>query len=94
VDNAALSRSELERFGDRLVAAVNQARSVQEIEAWLASQPFVSSVQVGEYLLKSNPPQRHITVALRVGDGETIVKVINISEPGGNAVRFEKLSDP
>ena len=93
VDSASLSRSELARFGNTLVATVNQARSVREIEAWLASQPYVSSVRVGDYLLKSNPPQRHITVALRVDDGEIVVKVINIAELGDDGVRFQKLSD-
>lgn len=75
-----------------LVATVDKARSVQEIEAWLASQPYVRSVKVGDYLLKSNPPQRHITVALRMDHGEIAVKVINVAELG-DSVRFEKLSD-
>ena len=93
MDNAPLSRSELERFADTLAATINKARSVPEIEAWLASQPYVSSVQVGDYLLKSNPPQRHITVALRLDDGEIAVKVINIAELGDDGVRFQNLSD-
>ena len=93
VDSASLSRTELERFGDTLVATVNQARSVREIESWLASQPYVTSVQVGDYLLKSNPPQRHITVALRVEDGGIVVKVINIAVLGDDRVRFQELSD-
>ena len=93
MDKTSLSRSELERFADALVATVNGARTVREIEAWLASRPYVSAVQVGDYLLKSAPPQRHITVALRLDDGEIAVKVVNVAELGDEKVRFEKLSD-
>jgi hypothetical protein len=36
----------------------NGAHSLAEIEAWIRAQPCVRSVQLADYLLKSNPPQR------------------------------------
>jgi hypothetical protein len=84
---------DLEDFKERVAAAVASARSLDEIKAWLMSQPFVASVKLADYLLKSNPPQRDFLVEFRTADGSTIKTVVNIFDLGNQRFQFNKLRD-
>jgi hypothetical protein len=82
-----------EVFQESLAAAIASARSLDEIEAWLKSQPCVKSVQLADYLLKSNPPQRDFIVEFKAADGSTIKKIVNFFASGSQQFEFHKLRD-
>ncbi len=88
----ARSTADLKAFEEALAAAVAKARSLDEFAAWLRSQPGVTSVQVAGYLLKSNPPQRDIIVALNTVHGE-VRKIVNVFELDNHQFEFHKLRD-
>jgi len=78
---------------ETLAAAIASARSLDEIGAWLKSQQCVKSVQLADYLLKSNPPQRNFIVELKTVDGSTVKKIVNIFDLGNQQFQFHKLRD-
>ena len=89
----SLSIGDFEALQKTLAAVIASARSLDEIEAWLKSQQCVKSVQLENYLLKSNPPQRDFTVEFRMENGSTVKKIINIFDLGNQQFRFHKLRD-
>jgi len=84
---------DFEAFEKALGAAVADARSLEEIEAWLKSQPGVESVRLADYLLKSNPPQRDFDVEFKTANDATTTKIVNIFDLGNRRFRFNKLRD-
>jgi hypothetical protein len=84
---------DLKVFRDNLTAVIESARSLDDIESWLRSQQRVKSVQLADYLLKSNPPQRDFIVEFDVVDGPTVKKIVNIFDLGNQQFRFHKLRD-
>ncbi len=76
-----------------MAAVVADAHSLDEIKAWLTSQPFVVSVELKDYLLKSNPPQRDFVVEFRTEAGSTVKSVVNVFDLGNHQFRFNKLRD-
>ena len=80
-------------FRQALAAAVASARSLDAIEAWLASQPWVKSVRLADYILKSNPPQRDFIVEFTIADGSTASKVVNVVDFGNHRFQFRTLRD-
>jgi hypothetical protein len=72
----------------------DNARSLDEIAAWLRAQPGVESVELGAYLLKSNPPQRDFLVECKRRDGSTVRKVLNVYVLSGDKFRFNCVRDP
>lgn len=90
----SLSTVDFQAFQKTLAAAIANARSLDAIEAWLNSQQGVKSVQLADYVLKSNPPQRDFVVEFRMQDGSTIKKIINIFDLGNQGgFRFHELRD-
>ncbi len=89
----SLSTGDFDALQKTLAAVIVSARSLDEIEAWLTSQQCVKSVQLENYLLKSNPPQRDFTVEFRMENGSTVKKIINIFDLGNQQFRFHKLRD-
>jgi hypothetical protein len=90
----SLTSVDLEVFQERLAPVIASAQSLAEIEAWLASQPFVVSVELADYLLKSNPPQRDFIVEFKTVSGATVKKIVNIFDLGNQQFQFHKLHDP
>jgi hypothetical protein len=41
---------DLEVFQERLAPVIASARSLDEVKAWLTSQPFIVSVELADYL--------------------------------------------
>lgn len=78
----SLSAKEFQVLEKKIATAVDNAKSLDEIEAWLKSQKCVKSVQLADYLLKSNPPQRDFIVEFSLQDGSAVKKVINICDLG------------
>jgi hypothetical protein len=93
MDDESPSTIDFEALEKNLSAAIASARSLDEIEAWLKSQHGVKSVQLADYLLKSNPPQRDFIVEFSTEDGSTIKKIVNIFVPGNQQFQFRKLRD-
>jgi len=89
----SLSTVDFEALEKTLATVINSARSLAEIEAWLKSQQCVKSVQLGDYLLKSNPPQRDFIVEFRMQDGSTVKKIVNIFDLGNQRFQFHNLRD-
>ena len=76
-----------------LSTAIDSARSLDEIEVWLKSQQCIKSVQLADYLLKSNPPQRDFIVVFSLQDKSTLTKIVNIFDLGNGKFRFHELRD-
>ena len=76
-----------------LGAVICKLRSLDQIEEWLKSQQCVKSVQLADYILKSNPPQRDFIVEFLMQDGSTIMKIINVFDLGNQEYRFSRLRD-
>ena len=89
----SLSTADFGAFQKLLAAAIASARSLDEIAAWLKSQQCLKSVQLADYLLKSNPPQRDFIVEFRMEDGSTVKKILNIFDLGNQQFKFRKLRD-
>jgi retron-type reverse transcriptase len=89
----SLSSVEFQALEKTLATTIDNARSLDEIDAWIKSQQCVKSVQLADYLLKSNPPQRDFIVEIRMQDGSTSKKVVNILDLGNQQYQFRKLRD-
>jgi hypothetical protein len=83
----------IETLKKALVVGIAKARSLDEIEAWLKSQRGVKSVQLADYLLKSNPPQRDFIVELRKENASTVRKIVNVFDLGNKQFQFHELRD-
>lgn len=84
---------DFEVFGKKAALLVDSAKSLDEIETWLRSQQGVKSVQLADYLMKSNPPQREFLVEFGMQDGSTVKKIINIFDLGNQQFKFHELRD-
>ena len=80
-------------FEKRLATAIESATSLHEIERWLKSLRRVKSVHLADYILKSNPPQRDFIMELRMEDGSTVKKIVNILDLGHQHFKFHQLRD-
>jgi hypothetical protein len=87
------STIDFEIFKRTLDSVIRNAQSLEEIEAWLNSQPCVKSVQLAGYLSKSNPPQRDFIVEFEIVGGLTVQKIVNIFDLGNQQFQFRKLRD-
>lgn len=89
----SFSTVDFQVFEKKLASAIDSARSLDEIEAWLKSQQGVKSVQLADYLMKSNPPQREFLVEFNMQDGSKVKKIINIFDLGNQQFEFHELRD-
>ena len=87
------STADLEALQKTLPGVIASARSLDEIGAWLKSQQGVKSVQLADYLSKSNPPQRDFIVELKTVGGSTVKKIVNIFDLGNQQFQFRQLRD-
>ena len=78
---------DFEALKKALVAGIAKARSLDEIEhGW--PQHGVKSVQLADYLLKSNPPQRDFILELRKENASTVTKIVNVFDLGNKNFSF------
>jgi hypothetical protein len=89
----SLSTNDFEILESTLANSINNAQSLDEIESWLKSQKCIKSVQLVDYLLKSNPPQRDIIVEFSMEDGSTVKRTINFYDLGNQKFQFHQLSN-
>lgn len=91
--SGSLSTADMDALEESLAAAINRARSLDEIELWLKSQQCVESVKLTDYLLKSNPPQRDLIVSFIMKDGSMVTKIVNVFDLGNQQFQFHELRD-
>ena len=84
---------DIEALERELVSAIDSAGSLREIETRLRSHQFIKSVELTDYLLKSNPPQRDFIVEFAIPDSSTVTKIVNIFDLGNGHFRFHELRD-
>jgi hypothetical protein len=89
----SLSPVDFKVFEKNAASAIDSAESLDEIEAWIRSQQGVKSVQLADYLMKSNPPQREFIVEFNMQDGSTVKKIVNIFDLGNRQFKFHELRD-
>ena len=92
-----MSASSNDAFGELATAlrgVADNAGSLDEIAAWLRAQPGVESVELADYLLKSNPPQCDFIVSCRARDGSIVRKVLNVYVLSGDKFQFNRVRDP
>jgi hypothetical protein len=94
MSDSAPSNDTIVELAKALPDVADNARSLDEIAAWLQAQPGVESVELADYLLKSNPPQRDFIVACRAKDGSTVRKALNVYVLSGDKFRFNCVRDP
>jgi len=92
--DSAPSNDVIGELARALTGVADGARSLDEIAAWLRAQPGVESVELADYLLKSNPPQRDFIVEYGTKDGARVRKILNVCVLGGDKFQFNGMRDP
>lgn len=87
------SNDEIGKLERALPDVANRAHSLAEIEAWIKAQPCVRSVEIADYLLKSNPPQRDFIIECADEEGATVRKILNVFVLGGQKFQFNGVRD-
>ena len=73
-----ISAEELAELTEILADVLDGIQSPEEFESWLKSQHCVKSVRMGDYIIKTEPPQKELSVIFKMDDGSTVTKVIDI----------------
>jgi hypothetical protein len=73
-----ISVEELGGLTKTLANVVAGVKSMEELEVWLRSRPYIESVNKADYLIKTEPPQKELQVRFKMDDGSTVVKVLDI----------------
>ena len=94
MSDSSPSNDTIGELAKALPGVADNARSLDEIAAWLRAQPGVESVELADYLLKSNPPQRDFIVSCRARDGSTVRKALNVYVLGEEKFQFNCVRDP
>lgn len=84
---------DLQQIRDKLITTIPTLHSIADLESWLNAQPCTAAVQVGQYLLKTNPPRREILVAFRQHDGSVLQQIIVIDEIDPLTLQFHEMRD-
>jgi hypothetical protein len=87
------SEDDIAEFEKALPGVAGNARSLDEIEAWIRAQPCVRSVELAAHILKSNPPQRDFIIECGTKDGATVRKVLNVFVLSGEKFQFSGMRD-
>ena len=78
-------------FETELANVAGTARSLDEVLTWLAGFAGAGPVELAPSRLKSNPPQRWITVGARSTDGRAAGLNVRIAELPGGGFRLLEL---
>lgn len=87
------ANDEIGKLERALPDVANGAHSLAEIEAWIRAQPCVRTVELADYLLKSNPPQRDFIIECADEDGAPVRKILNVFVLGGQKFQFNGVRD-
>ena len=78
MSGGTISVEELAGLSKTLANVVADVKSMEELEGWLRSRPYIESVNKADYLIKTEPPQKELQVRFKMDDGSTVVKVLDI----------------
>lgn len=93
VSYMSCTAADFQDFEKKIASVVDSASSLEGIDAWLKSQKCIKSVQLANYLLKSNPPQRDFIVEFNIENGSTVKKIVNVFDLGNSHFKFHMLRD-
>jgi hypothetical protein len=78
MSDSTISVKELEVIIRSLGDVLRSAGSLEDFENWLKSQRGVKSVGTAEWLIKTEPPKKEVSVVFRMDDGSTTTSVIDV----------------
>lgn len=78
-------------FEIEMNSVVQNAKSLEEIETWLRSRPDITSVELANYQLKSNPPQNEFMLTTEMSGNLTETIAVNIFNDGEGQFRLNKI---
>jgi hypothetical protein len=82
---------DFEVFKKTIAGEIESADSLDEIKARLKSQQAVESVELADYLLKSNPPQRDFIVEFKTDNGIKATRIVNVYDLGNQKFKLNQL---
>ncbi|WP_416669838.1 hypothetical protein [Egbenema bharatensis] len=77
--NATLSAQELAKLSKTLPEVLRRMDSVEKLEAWFRSQPYVAAVDSPDYLIKTAPPRKELFVQFKMNDGSRVMRAIVVT---------------
>lgn len=90
----SISVKDLAQVIDSLPRVVQESGSLRELERRLSSQRGVQSVSTSDYLVKTEPPLRELTVGFMLDDGSTVTKVMDIRVHRGGSLELAGVHEP
>ena len=79
MDDDTVSTNDLKIFVTEFGRVIEETKSLDDIEDWLRSQPYIVSVKTASYLIKTEPPKKELIVTFRFDSSSTVTKVIDIT---------------
>ena len=76
--DSSISAKGLEKFTKTLRDKLSVIDTLDTLESWLNSQPCVLSVITADHLIKTEPPQREVSVTFKMDDGSTVTNVFDV----------------
>ena len=76
--DSGISTKGLETFAKTVSDVLPRIDSLENLESWLKSQPCVAAVSTADYLIKTEPPRKEVSVTFKMDDGSTVEKVIDV----------------
>jgi len=89
-----ISEKDIAGFTELLADVVARTNSIEALEAWLTSRPYIESVKKVDYLIKTEPPQKELHVGFKTDNGSTVLKVLDIVLYPDQTFRLAGLQDP
>ena len=79
MDDDTVSTNDLKKFETKFGCIIKGMKSLDDIEDWLRSKPYIVSVKTAGYLIKTEPPKKELVVTFRFDNSSTVTKVIDIT---------------
>ena len=88
-----ISTNDFDQIKETLSNVVERVSSLEEFDAWLRSQECIESVNLEDFLIKTEPPQREFVVEFKMADSSTKKKAIDIVLLGDQGFRLSEFYD-
>ena len=93
MDENYLAADKLEVFRREIATVTRTVRQLDELAAWLHSQPFIASVKLEDYLIKTYPPRREFTIGIRMEGGIVCKNILTITTVGAEQFTFQEMRE-
>ena len=88
-----LAIDKVEAFQAAVATVTQTVHTLDELAAWLYAQPYITAVKLEDYLIKSYPPRREVTIDIRM-EGEIICKtILTITMMGAEQFKFQEMRE-